>query len=608
MTPESTFLFGRDQELTWLREAWALSRTEPVVVYVEGPAASGKTWLLECLADVLREEGTVVVTPARQVTAHPDAIVLYVARSLGEDAATEPSVVRHLSRVAERGPFAWIIEDYDAWRPIDGWFRAEVVRRLDRPMLLVLEAHEPLQRLWSGDLSAQIRTRRLELAPWDDATTAAFLSQRGMPRAWVDLAVRVAVGSPALAARMADAVAADPFVATAGNQERMFSFLVERALHPGSRRLAWRAGFGDESVDGLVAAGSLLPYVTRSLMETMVGRAAVDASWSEFQALPIVRSEGPGLYAVQTGLRTALLPLVLEARPWSAARWLCRAGHYLTSRQERLSDTYVAEAVAQDILALGASLHHAPPLWTWPVAEWKETPTRGAWMRADGTVAAWADWDADDPLRIRGFGWDHEDEAALPRLLTKIAARQVLARRGEWVLTADEREGLPGEWLAALGYEMRRHADGTAVAALDLADGALPRFWARQWFHAAEDVAGPAAVEAVREALTLLQHPQRLINARVAQWWRGPSEPSAGALRRWILDALTSADLGDWPSGRVLLTLYYVERRGSHEALAERLNLSRATYFRSHQRALKRLAESLLGGVLGVEDGTDIDT
>ncbi|WP_169101960.1 sigma factor-like helix-turn-helix DNA-binding protein [Sulfobacillus harzensis] len=53
------------------------------------------------------------------------------------------------------------------------------------------------------------------------------------------------------------------------------------------------------------------------------------------------------------------------------------------------------------------------------------------------------------------------------------------------------------------------------------------------------------------------------------------------------------AELGARVDGKTVLVLYYLDRRGTHEELAEVLHVSRATYFRNHRQALERLAHAV---------------
>ena len=66
---------------------------------------------------------------------------------------------------------------------------------------------------------------------------------------------------------------------------------------------------------------------------------------------------------------------------------------------------------------------------------------------------------------------------------------------------------------------------------------------------------------------------------------------TARELRAWLLDALASCGLS--PTQEAILTQYYVEGGGPHEALCDRLDVPRATYYRIHRLALQRLGEAL---------------
>lgn len=66
--------------------------------------------------------------------------------------------------------------------------------------------------------------------------------------------------------------------------------------------------------------------------------------------------------------------------------------------------------------------------------------------------------------------------------------------------------------------------------------------------------------------------------------------PSPEALRAWLEDGLDQLPAGP---GRQALVAYFLRRSGSHEAIAERLGLSRRTYFRRWRGALTDLGRIL---------------
>jgi hypothetical protein len=592
-------LFAQEAEVTRLYRAWVTSRVTGTAVYVEGPAGVGKSIAIARLHEAVRSQsGRIVTTEARRVLPSPDAVARQLAQVLDDDEAVEDPIAA-LNRRGRAGGVMWIVEGYPAWRAVDSWFRSEIVARIGPGVLLVLEGREPLQRLWAGDLAAQARVARIAFQPWTDSTMAAYLSSRGIEPAWVEPAVAVAAGSPALAVRMADAVAADRVVAPAGTSIRIWSFLVERALHPGSRRMAWRAGFADQSLDGLVAAATLVPSFTRGLMEAMVGRDLVEQHWEAFQELPVVCTPGPGVFALPPRLRRGMMPLVEEARPWMSRQWLRRTFKWIVRADEVATGHPVREAALSAIWARCLAAHtEADPVLARIVWQTTGRPSdqvsRVRVEDADELTAAEAEvvqteGIIPDRIVLRDVSITGRRVPGLSLLVAAILARVVPSA----VISS----GVVSDPSVNESDAFRNLLDGNRPTPEELvlerpvaAVRALHRLFACPMVQPA---ARPA--DLVREALVALNQPERLASTRLAAYWPGPGRPTASVLRRWIHDALASADLGEWPSGRLLLTLYYVERRGSHETLAERLNVSRATYFRSHQRALQRLADHLLG-------------
>jgi hypothetical protein len=102
----------------------------------------------------------------------------------------------------------------------------------------------------------------------------------------------------------------------------------------------------------------------------------------------------------------------------------------------------------------------------------------------------------------------------------------------------------------------------------------------------------------VKEALEQLQDPARLAAsplARLACISRDGREPDA-ELRSLLTDVIRelagSRQPRDAEAGQLLLD-YYVKRTGSHEVIAERLHLSRPTFYRRLQRGLALVAERI---------------
>ncbi|MFD0357378.1 hypothetical protein ACFVHW_27105 [Streptomyces sp. NPDC127110] len=103
-------------------------------------------------------------------------------------------------------------------------------------------------------------------------------------------------------------------------------------------------------------------------------------------------------------------------------------------------------------------------------------------------------------------------------------------------------------------------------------------------------------VAQVRKALEHLHDPVRLARSALLA---SAATPTPAELRAALVDAIgvliTSDDPPTAQAGRVLDS-YYVRRRADHTGVANRLHLSRATYFRRLDHGLTRIAEQVLAG------------
>jgi hypothetical protein len=94
-----------------------------------------------------------------------------------------------------------------------------------------------------------------------------------------------------------------------------------------------------------------------------------------------------------------------------------------------------------------------------------------------------------------------------------------------------------------------------------------------------------------RMVLRALENPDQLGEAYQALGRTYFDDPET--FRRWIIDAVQTLAAGPDPVLAEVLRRYYVDHQGSHELLAERMNVSRATYFRLHRKAMRVLATQL---------------
>lgn len=106
----------------------------------------------------------------------------------------------------------------------------------------------------------------------------------------------------------------------------------------------------------------------------------------------------------------------------------------------------------------------------------------------------------------------------------------------------------------------------------------------------------PERAEAAREALERVGGNRGGDHDAAAQYFRAMYPWMGGAgLSAWVQDALEELRAEGPALLADLVRLYYLDHFGTHEMLAEHLDLSRRSYFRRHREALERLGKLLYG-------------
>ncbi|MDI3297782.1 MAG: AAA family ATPase [Bacillota bacterium] len=642
---EAALFVGREAALRAVRAALDEARRRPSVFYVHGPAGAGKSAFLRACRRLAQE----LLMPSALLAAEPPGegeggargLLEALAAALGLEAGSLPPSLEACGErlaaalevaAAGRG-FALLVDDYDRLGPEEGWLRERFLARLGEGVCVLLAGRRPPAELWPGSAGWFVTVRELALEGLGEEEVALLLARLGLAdREQAREVHAVSGGHPALAVRLAQQLAGAGRAAAvrpagwtrAGASRRgesLGAYLVERWLHPGTRRSGWRAG--DSPLDEAVAAASLPPFFDRPSLRAAVGEAATEAAWPVLEQ--VARPAPGGGLVLPAALRERLLALVRERRPWSAARWRRKLiGHAmeraaLRGRQGGVETAWPLLAELAEEAEWHAPLHPAAE----KASGWRAEESGGCTLGCAAGKGGRACLQARD---ARG-----EVVACLAAL--------VPPRRQESLLIHDAREAPAAPGALAL---LLRHLAGTfhaygevVVAAPALARARTPagrpllaalafqpagaardgegsaRIWRldlrRQgyagWLRAVVPPSAPLLpperwATAAKEALLALDRPELLAGSEVGRALLArqavPDDPAR--VRAWLLDALRSAELDD-PVGSVsarrLLRLYYVERLGSHEAVAERLNISRATYFRYHREALRRLGEAL---------------
>lgn len=588
---------------------------------------------------------------------HADAVLADLHQALLVPGTALPrtpeAVVRAINATAADSGILLVVDHYDHLVAADAWFRREILYRCGPGVCVLLAGRRSPDEAWPGDRAWRAVLRPLPMEVFTTNEARAFLEQCGLHHfAAREEALELAGTSPALLAIVADALTRlAPRPEGAVDEVSRWSALIEQILHPGSRRSAWRAGLGSSEVDRVLAAASLLPSFDRELVAAMVGQATVDAGWPQVMGLRLLYPWHGG-YRLHETVREPIRAVVLRQRPWAQGRWRHRALTHALGRSfapggyhqeqalllalhgsplgERLDDpdtrlsTGVAAATECEEIARACRMRlerattpaeHAQAAFALGLLGTHREAfrvTRGADGQMLGYSASLPPSSALDGLLDdrRQLATGNQGAATLMLCLLEptlnaSGVREALLRdilmafaRYERVVSLLEDPGMR-TLLTALGFRDEggvRSGDGYQV--LDFAQMGGWSAWLRQLGRPQAEEVLPAGRhrQAARDALAALHDDERLSRTAAARHYAAAhgQAPVPARVRAWLLDALESADLGG-PAmpGREVLRHYYVQRSGSHEAVAEELGASRATYFRWHRQALDRFGESL---------------
>lgn len=455
--------------------------------------------------------------------------------------------------------------------------------------------------MWPGE-GLRRRVEALLVDDWTEPQAEAFLRAGGLTDSGrIAKCLALSGGRPGLLARALDSLnwveghgGRPPWAF--GDPSTLTSFLLEHLLHPGSRRLGWRAGAGRQGVDEMVAAGSLFPAFRRALLSRTLARPISDREWDELADLPFAEQAAGGFLSLRGAIADQIEELIEVERPWLADEWRRRAVAWLADMADE--DPRAGEAVWPTVVRLARNR-----VWRGAVTPARDLPGVG-WRCMKGSGSGSGRVEAVDGRgSVRGrLEWARIGHPPVGRVETLRADRDEVALgliraavTAWWGLRTVRIEpelslGLTARTVAALGaLGFRRREDALE---LDLSQGpsgfirtvaAVPR----------PTVRDPLA--ATRDLLAEFTDRERLsATAGYRAYVRSTGRSDLGRFVRWVDDALSELPSGGGnPTPACLLRAYYIDRLGPHELLAERLNVSRATYFRLHRKALQLLSRAL---------------
>lgn len=608
---DEAIVFGRDDEWNTL-----LSSKEPdtrKVVYVWGSAGSGKTHLVQRFFDELQgQEFQGIWSPARLVAKNEGQFLLHLSSFLnisGDLNISREKIAHELIQHGTACPLLWVIDDYDCINVERDWLWTLWQQLIALGACIVLSGRESPLRLWPGDQYAQSQVQSVALSDFTPEISSGLLAMLGINEpSVIEHAIMISRGRPKLLCAIADGIKlAETSGAPADDNGFQFpdldlsGFLIEQICHPGSKRLSWRAGQGDDEVDTLIAASSLVSICNRDLMAHVVGFDIVHEGWDQFVSLPVIDSYRGGYYGLSKELRNQVAATARRARPWAWEQWTRNASqHYLKQarsgkiRIERiwpLVRGFIRPYLNEPLLELTSWENRS---WTviWRSSEPDHNAQTLVMVIKDGqnndiaTVHCLAE--NAHTLTILDAEWNYANSSMLQLVVANVAEMFHRFQRVLWRVPQPCSE--LNRLVDSLAFVKYTENEALNEWELDLSNTNYIE-WIAKVLKPPYGSVPDDSVRVTQLVLQSLHDEGEFSRTEASQYWH--SVAKRGSFRSWFLDALNSADLGPTLGGKTLLALYYLDRQGTHEELAEVLHVSRATYFRNHRAALEHLAAAV---------------
>ncbi|MCX6466237.1 MAG: ATP-binding protein [Pseudonocardiales bacterium] len=231
---------GRASEQELFRQAVEGPGEPPfTVLHVHGPGGIGKSALLRVLGDHARAAGVgTVLVDGRTVAAEPAVISGLVAPAL---AGGRRAVL--------------LFDTYEAFAPLDGWVREELLPGLPGDWVVVLSGRHPPGPAWTADPGWRELSRILPLAPLTPAESADLLAGAPLTDAERRHVLAAAAGHPlvlVLARELAGSGDVTDLLATPEVVGRLVARLVDRVPSPRHERALYLCARARATTVGLL--------------------------------------------------------------------------------------------------------------------------------------------------------------------------------------------------------------------------------------------------------------------------------------------------------------------------------------------------------------------
>ena len=311
-------LIGRERELSVLETC--LDPRGPRVIQVHGIPGIGKSHLLAAFAERAAAGGAVVLRMACGATEPTPAGFLGALRSLLDSRArSHAKLAEALGAAGESVLF--VMDDYEAFRLLDTWFRQEFLLALPDNVGVILSARQKPTTGWIFEATWQGRFLGLLLEPLDEASSLILLGRAGVAEETAARVARSTQGHPLALQLAVAALSARPGL-------RFEGLAVQGVLEELTR--IFLADVADPETQRLLMGVSVLRRVTVSLIEELFPELDARRAFDTLAVLPFTEATQDGLMLNDT-VRTALArslraqdPSAFQARRRTASIRLSR--------------------------------------------------------------------------------------------------------------------------------------------------------------------------------------------------------------------------------------------------------------------------------------------
>lgn len=170
---------GRHDELDEFRDALGATAPPFTVLFVYGPGGIGKSTLLRAFAELACTAGRQIAhLDAHHIEPTPTAVLRALSEYVPNAASDDDEAL--LSALSTHAGLVVLIDTFESFAPLDGWFRHRLLPRLAADALVVIAGRTPPSPAWFSDDAWRALMRVRSLRNFSPHDGDAFLARFGI--------------------------------------------------------------------------------------------------------------------------------------------------------------------------------------------------------------------------------------------------------------------------------------------------------------------------------------------------------------------------------------------------------------------------------------------